>query len=173
MPELYLRLLNRILTPVLLMLALFLLVRGHNLPGGGFIAGLMATAAFELQILSRGHESVRRAIGPYLNSGIGLGLAVAIFSAIIGLLKGLFFQGQWLEVDVPLLGHLELGTPILFDLGVFLVVVSFATSYLLGLSRVSDRAAVNSEDTAELQSPAKSGPDFTSGVDAPNREPTP
>ncbi len=173
MPELYLRLLNRILTPVLLMLALFLLVRGHNLPGGGFIAGLMAAAAFELQILSRGHESVRRAIGPYLNSGIGLGLAVAIFSGIIGLLKGLFFQGQWLEVDVPLLGHLELGTPILFDLGVFLVVVSFATSYLLGLSRVSDRAAVNSEDTAELQSPAKGGPDFTSGVDAPNREPTP
>ena len=53
MPELYLRLLNRILTPVLLLLALFLLVRGHNLPGGGFIAGLMAAAAFELQILSR------------------------------------------------------------------------------------------------------------------------
>jgi len=131
MPELYLRLLNRILTPVLLLLALFLLVRGHNLPGGGFIAGLMAAAAFELQILSRGQERVRRAIGPYLNSGIGLGLAIAIFSGILGLLKGVFFQGQWLAVDVPLLGHLELGTPILFDLGVFLVVVSFATSYLV------------------------------------------
>lgn len=170
MPELYLRLLNRILTPVLLLLALFLLVRGHNLPGGGFIAGLMAAAAFQLQILSRGHDSVRRAIGPYLNSGIGLGLAVAICSGILGLLSGVFFQGQWLEADLPLLGHLEFGTPILFDLGVFLVVVSFATSYLLGLSRVSDRAAVHSEDAAEQPPPTGGGADIASSVSAPNRD---
>ena len=141
MTELYLRLLNRILTPVLLLLALYLLLRGHNLPGGGFIAGLMAAAAFQLQILSRGHDRVRRAIGPYLNSGIGLGLAVAICSGIAGLLEGTFFKGVWFEMRLPLLGLLDVGTPILFDLGVFLVVVSVATSYLLGLSRVSDSAA--------------------------------
>jgi multicomponent Na+:H+ antiporter subunit B len=141
MPELYLRLLNRILTPVLLLLALYLLLRGHNLPGGGFIAGLMAAAAFELQILSRGHEPVRRAIGPYLNSGIGLGLAVAIGSGIAGLLEGTFFKGVWFEVRLPVLGHLDVGTPIIFDLGVFLVVASVTTSYLLGLSRISDSAA--------------------------------
>ena len=148
MPELYLRLLNRILTPVLLLLALYLLLRGHNLPGGGFIAGLMAAAAFELQILSRGHVSVRRAIGPYLNSGIGLGLAVAICSGIAGLLEGTFFKGVWFELNLPLLGHLEIGTPVLFDLGVFLVVVSVTTSYLLGLSQVSDGAAVQIEGMA-------------------------
>ena len=141
MPELYLRLLNRILTPVLLLLALYLLLRGHNLPGGGFIAGLMAAAAFELQILSRGHEPVRREIGPYLNSGIGLGLAVAIGSGIAGLLEGTFFKGVWFEVRLPVLGHLDVGTPIIFDLGVFLVVASVTTSYLLGLSRISDSAA--------------------------------
>lgn len=138
MPELYLRLLNRILTPVLLLLSLYLLFRGHNLPGGGFIAGLMAAAAFQLQILSRGHESLRRTVGPYLNSGIGLGLAVAVCSGIVGLLDGTFFKGLWFSLDLPLLGYLKIGTPVIFDLGVFLVVVSVATSFLLGLSRVAD-----------------------------------
>ena len=145
MPELYLRLLNRILTPVLLLLAIYLLLRGHNLPGGGFIAGLMAAAAFELQILSRGHDQVRRAIGPYLNSGIGLGLAVAICAGIAGLLEGTFFEGLWFSLDLPLLGHLKFGTPVIFDLGVFLVVVSVATSFLLGLSRASDSADLRRE----------------------------
>ncbi len=140
MPELYLRLLNRILTPVLLLLALFLLLRGHNLPGGGFIAGLMAASAFELQILSRGHETVRQAIGPYLNSAIGLGLGVAICSGIAGLLEGTFFKGVWVNLRLPLLGQVDIGTPLLFDLGVFLIVVSVTTFYLLGLSRASDGA---------------------------------
>lgn len=168
MPELYLRLLNRILTPVLLLLALFLLVRGHNLPGGGFIAGLMAAAAFELQILSRGHQTVSRAIGPYLNSGIGLGLAVAICSGFFGLLDGHFFRGKWVEANLPLLGHLEFGSPILFDLGVFLVVVSFATSYLLGLSQESDRAAPGGGDAGLKQD---AGPNLTAETDAPSKEP--
>ena len=148
MTELYLRLLNRILTPVLLLLALYLLLRGHNLPGGGFIAGLMAAAAFELQILSRGHDRVRRSIGPYLNSGIGLGLAVAICSGVAGLLKGTFFKGLWFELNLPLLGNLNFGTPVIFDLGVFLVVMSVTTSILLGLSRVSDSAAPLQEGMA-------------------------
>ena len=146
MPELYLRFLNRILTPVLLLLSLYLLFRSHNLPGGGFIAGLMAAAAFQLQILSRGHDRVRRTIGPYLNSGIGLGLAIAICSGIVGLLDGFFFKGVWFSLNLPLLGYLKIGTPVIFDLGVFLVVVSVATSYLLGLSRVSDAAALLRRD---------------------------
>ena len=147
MPELYLRFLNRILTPVLLLLSLYLLLRGHNLPGGGFIAGLMAAAAFQLQILSRGHDRVRRTIGPFLNSGIGLGLAIAICSGIVGLLDGIFFKSIWFSLNLPLLGYLKIGTPVIFDLGVFLVVVSVATSYLLGLSRVSDAAALLRRDT--------------------------
>lgn len=138
MPELYLRLLDRILTPVLLLLALFLLLRGHNLPGGGFIAGLMAAAAFELQILSRGHETLRASVGPYLNSAIGLGLAIGILSGFAGLLEGRFFKGVWFELYIPLLGVLDIGTPVIFDLGVFLVVVSVTTSYLLGLSEAAD-----------------------------------
>ena len=64
MPELYLRLLDRILTPILLVLAVWLFWRGHNQPGGGFIAALAASAAFQLQILSRGDDFVRSWVGP-------------------------------------------------------------------------------------------------------------
>ena len=63
MPELYMRLLDRTLTPILLLLALVLLLAGHNSPGGGFIAGLVVATAFQLQILSRGDEFVRKAVG--------------------------------------------------------------------------------------------------------------
>ncbi|MXX28006.1 MAG: Na(+)/H(+) antiporter subunit B [Caldilineaceae bacterium SB0668_bin_21] len=159
MPELYLRLLNRILTPILLLLAFYLLFRGHNLPGGGFIAGLMAASAIQLQILSRGHRRVRRTFGPYLNNGIGLGLAVAICAGFAGLLEGTFFKGIWFNLDLPLMASIKLGTPVVFDLGVFLVVASFTTSYLLGLSRVSDTAAHRRDEAASRSGYSTAGPD--------------
>ena len=133
MPELYLRLLNRILTPVLLLLALYLFLRGHNQPGGGFIAGLVAAVAFELQILSRGDRYVRRRIGPYLHPLTGIGLLAAVVAALLGLLDREFFDSVWIDLHAGAL-TLELGSPVLFDLGVFLVVVSVVTSFLLGLS---------------------------------------
>lgn len=138
MPELYLRLFDRILTPIILFLALFLLIRGHSLPGGGFIAGLMVSTAFQLQILSRGDVYVRDRIGPYLPFCTGLGLAISVISALIGITQGGFFKGIWWgELH---LGPVEigLGTPVLFDLGVFLVVFSVVISYLLELNRSED-----------------------------------
>ncbi|MCB0110100.1 MAG: hypothetical protein KDE53_29460 [Caldilineaceae bacterium] len=137
MPELYLRLLDRLLTPVLLLLALILLLAGHNSPGGGFIAGLVVAAAFELQILSRGDRFVRSMIGSYLHPIMGLGLLMAVAAALLGLLQGGFFKGVWWKGHLGPL-TLELGTPMLFDIGVFCVVLSVVTSYLLGLSDVSD-----------------------------------
>lgn len=133
MTELYLRLLDRIMTPILIILSLFLLERGHNLPGGGFIAGLVVAAAFELQILSRGHEMVSANIGPYLQPLTGIGLLLAVLSATAGLLGGDFFTGLWYTVDIGPI-HYDLSTPLFFDIGVFMVVFSVVTSYLLGLS---------------------------------------
>ena len=139
MPELYLRLLDRVLTPVLLLLAVILLLAGHNSPGGGFIAGLVVAAAFELQILSRGDQAVRASIGRYLQPLMGVGLLLAVTAATMGLLQGGFFKGVWWEGHLGPL-TLELGTPQLFDTGVFLVVLSVVTSYLLGLSGREERA---------------------------------
>ena len=134
MPELYLRLLDRIMTPVLLVFSIVLLLRGHNEPGGGFIAGLVVAAAFELQILSRGEAVVRGSIGAYLQPLIGIGLSIAALSATLGILYGNFFKGVWWDLHWGAIS-LELSTPLFFDIGVFMVVFSIVTSYLLGLSQ--------------------------------------
>jgi multicomponent Na+:H+ antiporter subunit B len=139
MPELYLRLLARILGPFLIALTLFLLLRGHNLPGGGFIAGLLAAATLELQILSTGDQNVRQRIGRFLQPGIGVGLLIAMFAALIGGVAGQgIFQGIWWKIPIgPLV--IDLGTPVIFDIGVFITVVGVTTSYLLGLSQAAER----------------------------------
>lgn len=132
MSDLYLRLLDRILTPILLILSLWLFFRGHNQPGGGFIAGLAAAAAFQLQILSRGDDFVRREVGPFLQPMTGIGLLCATIAALLGLLQGNFLQAVWFFLRIGDF-ELELGTPMLFDLGVYLVVISVVVSYLLSL----------------------------------------
>jgi multicomponent Na+:H+ antiporter subunit B len=136
MAELYLRVLDRVMTPILLVLTLFLLLRGHNLPGGGFIAGLTAATAFELQILSRGPDVVQDSLGRYLQPMMGIGLLISVLSALFGLVDGVFFTGIWGKF---VLGTttIDLGSPVFFDLGVFLVVMSVTTSYLLGLNQAA------------------------------------
>ena len=133
MPELYLRLLDRILTPVLLVLSVYLYLRGNNAPGGGFIAGLVAAVAFELQVLSRGPNFVRHRLGPYLHPMTGIGLLCAVVAAVIGLSDKEFFDSIWVSWHIGKL-EIELGNPMLFDFGVYLVVISVVVSFLLGLS---------------------------------------
>lgn len=140
MTELYLQLLDRVLTPILLIFALALLFRGHNFPGGGFIAGLVVAAAFQLQILSRGDDVVRQNIGRYLQPLTGIGLVISAVAACLGLFGGTFFKGLWFDLHLGGI-ELELSTPTLFDIGVFLVVLSIVTSYVLGLSDQGDSEA--------------------------------
>lgn len=132
MSDLYLRLLDRILTPILLILSLWLFFRGHNQPGGGFIAGLAAAAAFQLQILSRGPDFVRAEVGPFLQPMTGIGLLCTTIAALLGITQGNFMQAVWVFWHIGDF-ELELGTPMLFDLGVYLVVISVVVSYLLSL----------------------------------------
>lgn len=133
MPELYLRLLDRVMTPILLLFALVLLLRGHNQPGGGFIAGLVVAAAFQLQMLSRGDGVVRKNLGPYVQPIIGIGLLISAASAVLGIFHGGFFKGVWWTLSIGSVA-VDISTPITFDIGVFLVVFGVVTSYLLGLS---------------------------------------
>ena len=132
MTELYLRLVDLVLTPVILVVAVALFLRGHDLPGGGFIAGLTVVAAIELHILAQGAPAVRRRFGRFLVPLVGLGLFVAVTAALIGLYGGGFFRGMWVEFYVGGV-KLKVGTPQLFDLGVMLVVVGMGVTYLLGL----------------------------------------
>ncbi|MCB9137466.1 MAG: MnhB domain-containing protein [Caldilineaceae bacterium] len=137
MTELYLRLLDRVLTPVLLVLAIYLMLRGHNQPGGGFIAALMAATAFQLQIMSRGSDVVRTEIGRYIQPGIGVGLLLAAGSASAGLLSNNFFRGMWGSSFYLGSLNIKISTPLFFDIGVFFTVLGFSVSYLLGLNEVA------------------------------------
>lgn len=110
------------IVPIFGIFSLFLLLRGHNLPGGGFAGGLTAGAALVLYALASSKDYVVEKL--YLNSFllIGAGLLVVFLSGLIGLLReGAFLKGYWLEWDLPVLP--KLGTPLLFDLGVYIVVV--------------------------------------------------
>jgi multicomponent Na+:H+ antiporter subunit B len=149
MIEIYLRLVDLILTPMIMLLALNLFLRGHDYPGGGFIAGLTVAAAIELQILARGTEATRARFGRFLVPLVGLGLLVAVGAALLGMLGGGFFKGIWWKFDIGGLA-IKVGTPQIFDLGVMLVVIGMTVTYLLRLGEVSDNAApVDKESESE------------------------
>ncbi|MFN3984006.1 MAG: hydrogen gas-evolving membrane-bound hydrogenase subunit E [Rhodocyclaceae bacterium] len=108
----------RPLAGLMVLVSLVLLWRGHNLPGGGFIGGLVAAVGFILVVLTFGNYQARALMGVRPTLIVGVGLACAVGAGLIGLLAGeAFLKGLWM---FPL--GLPLGTPLLFDVGVFLTV---------------------------------------------------
>jgi len=109
------------LMPVLVLFSLFLLLRGHNEPGGGFAGGLVAAAAFVLLSIASGVAVARRALQIDPRTMIGVGLLLMIGSGLIApLLYGEpYLTSHWWKIPV---GDYEvaLGTPLLFDIGVYL-----------------------------------------------------
>jgi multicomponent Na+:H+ antiporter subunit A len=119
----------RLLMPLLLLFAVFLLLRGHNEPGGGFVGGLVAAAAFALYLVAYGVRSARRALPVKPMTMLGAGLLIAALSGVPAVLRGQpFLTAQWT------LGAVALGTPVLFDLGVFLVVAGVILMMLFSLA---------------------------------------
>ncbi len=134
-----LRTATRFLLPLLLLFALVIFLQGHNKPGGGFIGGLVAAAAFSLHALAFDPRETRRMLVVDLRTLIGAGLSIALASAVAPLAVGKpFFKGLWTEVEIG--GNLlHLGTPLLFDLGVFLLVVGVAMLMVLTLLEPAGR----------------------------------
>jgi multicomponent Na+:H+ antiporter subunit B len=127
----------RFLVPVLLLFAVFMTLRGHNLPGGGFVGGLVAASAFVLYALAAGVERAREVLRVEPQTLLGGGLACAYGAGLLALALGKpFLTGLWLDLHIPLLGTLHLGSSLLFDLGVMLVVVG---TVLLMVFSVEDR----------------------------------
>jgi multicomponent Na+:H+ antiporter subunit B len=125
----------RLLTPLLLVFSVFLLLRGHNEPGGGFAGGLVAAAAFILLAVSRDPAAARRALRVEPQALIGAGLLVAIGAGVVGLIVGdPLLRGQWVEVSLPMDARLEFGTPLMFDIGVYLVVLGATLTMVLTLA---------------------------------------
>jgi multicomponent Na+:H+ antiporter subunit B len=124
-----LRTATRMLMPLLLLFALFLLVRGHNEPGGGFVGGLVVAAAFALHSIAYGVAAARRALLVEPSTLLGVGLLVALVSGLAGPFAGeAFLTAQWTAFGIPL------GTPLAFDVGVFLVVIGVVLTMTFTLS---------------------------------------
>jgi multicomponent Na+:H+ antiporter subunit B len=125
---------TRYLLPLLLIFSVFLLLRGHNDPGGGFVGGLVAAAALALYGLAFGAAETRRLLNINPRHLIGIGLLLAVSSGLVAVvfMGEPFMTGVWGETELPALG--KPGTPLLFDLGVYLVVVGMVLTILLALS---------------------------------------
>lgn len=131
----------RTVLPIILMLSLALFIQGHNQPGGGFIAGVLTSSAFALVYIGYNMEYVEERL---LNVGddrsldylghpivreyrliFGLGLGIAIGSGLVAVALGypLFTQAVLFLKHVPLYGEVELASALVFDLGIYAVVV--------------------------------------------------
>jgi len=125
---------TRFLLPLLLLFSFFLLIRGHNEPGGGFIAGLVAASAYALYGIAYGVEAARRALRIHPRTLIGIGLLTAVSSGLVSVLRGQpLMTGQWGRVSVPGLGEIAIGTPLMFDMGVYLAVIGVTLIIILTL----------------------------------------
>ncbi|NDJ84503.1 MAG: Na+/H+ antiporter subunit B [Chloroflexi bacterium] len=122
MRSLILQTATRYLIPLLLLFAVFLLFRGHNEPGGGFVSGLVVAAAFALYAIAYGVDAARASLRVDPRYLIGAGLALILTSGVIGLVLGdPFLTGLWTTIELPAIG--KLGTPLLFDVGVDVTVI--------------------------------------------------
>jgi multicomponent Na+:H+ antiporter subunit B len=113
----------RALKPLLLVVSVLILLRGHNEPGGGFVGGLVAAAAFALEAVSSTVSMARRDLRVDPHVLLGAGLLVAAGSGFPALLEGQpFMTARWWHLPLPLVGELKLSTVLMFDVGVYLVV---------------------------------------------------
>ncbi|HSP00105.1 MAG TPA: Na+/H+ antiporter subunit B [Thioalkalivibrio sp.] len=137
--SLILRSAAQFLLPLLMLLSLFLLLRGHNEPGGGFIGGLVAAAAIVLHMFAREIQSARSVLRADPRTVIGVGLTLATLSAVPAFFQGqAFFTAQWYTFTLPILGEVKAGTVLAFDIGVYLVVVGAVLTIMLSLAEAED-----------------------------------
>ena len=123
----------RYLMPLMLVFSVFLLIRGHNEIGGGFAGGLVATSALMLYGIALSPAALRNLLPVDPRLLISIGLLSAFSSGVIPMLAGKpFMTGLWLKSPIPVIG--KVGTPLLFDTGVYLVVIGVVVWILLTLA---------------------------------------
>ncbi|MCL7939811.1 monovalent cation/H+ antiporter subunit A [Halomonas sp. ATCH28] len=149
------------LLPLALLVSAFIFLRGHNQPGGGFIAGLVTAVALILLYMARGVEWTQQRLDfPYQPVAIA-GVAVATLTGLGSWLFGQpFLTSAFGHFHLPLVGDFELATAMLFDLGVYLAVVGATLMILANLGKVTTphrpaKEAASSFDTGPTSRPGK------------------
>jgi multicomponent Na+:H+ antiporter subunit A len=142
---------------LMLVVSVFVLFRGHNEPGGGFIGGLIASAGFAVLALALGIETARKRLLLHPVVWMGIGLVLAILSGVPGaILNESFLTHQWIDLDLGF-ASLKLGTTYLFDIGVYLTVVGGVLAFLIRVQQ---------------QNWAEAGDDAIAPTDTPVTTPT-
>lgn len=131
--------LTRLLFPLMLMVAVFIFIRGHNLPGGGFIAGLIAAVALIVQYLANGLRWTDERLRVDMHWVIACGLLIATLTGLVSMGLGYpFLTTAFTYLTWPVVGKFEVASAIAFDLGVFLVVIGATVMILVQLGKLSD-----------------------------------
>lgn len=139
MSTLILRTATRYVVPLLLLFSIYLLLAGHNYPGGGFVGGLAASSGLALFALAYDVPSARKLLRlPPLHVA-ALGLLCSLASGWVGLWQHApYLTGRWTTLHLPGLGAVKIGTPVLFDIGVYLVVLGVTTAIIFALAEEED-----------------------------------
>jgi len=130
----------RILFHTIIVVSIYLLFAGHNLPGGGFAGGLVAGMALVMRYVAGGRYELGAAAPTDAGRLLGAGMALAVATAVLPLLFGLPpLKSVFWEAEIPIIGHIEFVTSTLFDVGVYLVVVGLVLDVLRSLGGEVDR----------------------------------
>lgn len=128
---------TRVLTGLMLAFSIFMLLRGHNEPGGGFIGGLVGATGFALYAIAHGSEAAKKALRCDPRSLAVVGLLCSVVAGLWGLFQGgAFLKGMWPLLTVAEDGSkqgLPVGSVLLFDVGVYLVVVGSVLAIVFAL----------------------------------------
>lgn len=124
------------LLPLLLLFSFFILLRGHYLPGGGFVGGLVASIAFVLHAFANGLDKTRTLLRLHPAYFMPVGLAIALFSGLAPMLSALpFMTALWFPTPAPVVGMI--GSPLFFDIGVYLVVTGATLTIIFTISETA------------------------------------
>ena len=134
MNTLILRTIVPVLTGLMVIYSIVVLLAGHHDPGGGFIGGLIAASAFALYGIACGVAPVRRALYFHPVSIAAFGMLLSALSGVISFYKGVpFLTGLWWFPEIAKGVEVPLSTPLMFDIGVWLVVVGSLVTIALAL----------------------------------------
>jgi multicomponent K+:H+ antiporter subunit A len=142
--------LTRLLLPLALLVSIFILLRGHNQPGGGFIAGLITAVALIMQYLANGVAWTQSRMPANMHPLIATGLLLATLTGLGSWLVGhAFLTSSFTYLDWPLLGKFELASAMAFDIGVYLVVIGATLLILihLGLMHSASHEPVDTKES--------------------------
>jgi len=153
-------LIMRLLFPVIASVAIYLFLRGHDLPGGGFVAGLTLSIGFILQYMAGGTRWVEARLYILPVRWIGLGLLAAGGTGVGAWIFGYpFLTSYFTYVDLPVIGRVPFSTAMIFDLGVFMLVVGATVLLLVALAHQSIRAHRSTTTSTSASLPATGGQD--------------